>query len=52
MADTTLTFSIITDQAEVELVNDPSEPGWDDILAPDLQSEENNEEDGGEDEKS
>ena len=33
MADTTLTLSTLTNQAEVEFVEDPSKPGWDDFLA-------------------
>ena len=33
MGDTTLTFSIFSDQTPVEFVDDPSKPGWEDFLA-------------------
>ena len=38
MADTTVTFATVNSQADVELVNDRSKPGWDDYLMSDLQS--------------
>jgi hypothetical protein len=32
MSDTTLTFAISNSQSQVQLVDDPSEPGWEDFL--------------------
>ncbi len=33
MTETTLTFTVSTNQAKVNLVTDPSKPGWEDFLA-------------------
>lgn len=35
MANTTVTFATVGNQADVELVNDRSKPGWDELLATD-----------------
>ena len=35
MANTTVTFATVGNQADVEFVNDQSKPGWDDLLASD-----------------
>ena len=39
MAATTVTFSTVASQADVEFVDDRSKPGWDELLASDLRAE-------------
>ena len=44
MADTTLTFSTLSGQTTVQLVDDPTKPGWNDVLASDLGSKDESDE--------
>ena len=37
MSDTTLTFSIVSSQAPVKFIDDPSQPNWEDFLATEVQ---------------
>lgn len=43
MSDTTLTFSALSGQTPVKLINDPSKPGWEDLLASDSEDEDEDE---------
>ena len=45
MENMTLTFSILNSQTPVELVEDPSKPSWDDILAARVENEQGDEQD-------
>lgn len=38
MANETVTFATVSNQTDVELVDDRSKPGWDDLLAADLRA--------------
>lgn len=39
MSDTTLTFSIVSSQAPVKFIDDPSQPNWDDFLTTEVEED-------------
>ena len=45
MTDTTLTFSTFTNQAPVELLTDPTKPGWEDLLSAEAKHQDEDDED-------
>lgn len=46
MKDTTFTFSTLSSQTPVELIDDPSKPSWEDLLSAVASVEESDEEEG------